>query len=156
MRLISDSPPKTRQIGKILAENLKKNDIILLFGELGSGKTVLTQGIAMGLGIKRGLVVSPSFVIIRKYTGRRLSLNHFDLYRLQKIGDILALGYEEYFYDDAATVVEWAQRLKGLLPKEHLKIEFSIKGDTERGLKFSAFGRRYQALLSRIQKTLGP
>ena len=110
MRLISDSPQETRQIGKILAENLKKNDIICLFGDLGSGKTVLTQGIAVGLGIKRDLVISPSFVIIRKYAGRRLSLNHFDLYRLKNTQDILSLGYEEYFYDEAVTVVEWAER----------------------------------------------
>jgi tRNA threonylcarbamoyladenosine biosynthesis protein TsaE len=154
MRLISDSPKETLQIGKILAANLKKNDIICLFGELGCGKTVLTQGIAMGLGIKRDLVISPSFVIIRKYTGRRLSLNHFDLYRLRRTDDILALGYEEYFYDEAATVVEWAERMGGFLPREYLKIEFFITGDTRRNLKFAAFGRRYQALLSRMRKGL--
>jgi tRNA threonylcarbamoyladenosine biosynthesis protein TsaE len=154
MRLISDSPEKTLQIGKKLAENLEKNDIICLFGELGSGKTALTQGIATGLGIKKDLVISPSFVIIRKYTGRMLSLNHFDLYRLRKTDDILALGYEEYFYDEAVTVVEWAERMKGLLPKEYLKIEFFIKGDTQRNLKLTAFGRRYQALLSRMHKSL--
>jgi tRNA threonylcarbamoyladenosine biosynthesis protein TsaE len=154
MRLISDSPGKTRQIGKILAGNLKKNDIICLFGDLGSGKTVLTQGIAMGLGIKKDLVISPSFVIIRKYRGRRLSLNHFDLYRLQKTDDILALGYEEYFYDEAATVVEWAERLKGFLPGEYLKIVFFIKGNTQRKLSFTAFGRRYQILLSQMQKAV--
>jgi tRNA threonylcarbamoyladenosine biosynthesis protein TsaE len=153
MRLISDSPEKTWQIGKKLAENLEKNDIICLFGELGSGKTALTQGIATGLGIKKDLVISPSFVIIRKYTGRMLSLNHFDLYRLRKADDILALGYEEYFYDEAVTVVEWAERMQGLLPKEYLKIEFFIKGDTQRNLKLTAFGRRYQALLSRMHKS---
>jgi len=153
MILKSDSPKKTLQIGKILAENIKKNDIICLFGGLGSGKTVLTQGIAMGLGIKKRLVISPSFVIIRKYTGRRLSLNHFDLYRLQKIDDILALGYQEYFYDEAATVVEWAERMRGFLPEEYLKIEFFIKGATRRLLKLTAFGRRYRDLLSRMHKS---
>jgi tRNA threonylcarbamoyladenosine biosynthesis protein TsaE len=152
MKLMSDSPGETRQIGKILAKNLEGNDIILLFGELGSGKTVFTRGIAMGLGIKKDLVISPSFVIIRKYTGEGLSLNHFDLYRLQKTDDILALGYEEYFYDQAVTVVEWAQRLKGLLPKEHLKIEFFITGNTQRVLKITAQGRHYRALLERMQK----
>jgi len=153
MILRSDSPKKTLQIGKKIAENIKKNDIILLFGGLGSGKTVLTQGIAMGLGVNRRLVISPSFVILRKYTGRQLSLNHFDLYRLQKIGDILALGYQEYFYEEAATVVEWAERIQGVLPKEYLKIEFFIKGDTRRDLKLTAFGRRYRDLLSRMHKS---
>ena len=154
MKLISDSPQETRQIGKILAENLKKNDIICLFGDLGSGKTVLTQGIAMGLGIKKDLVISPSFVIIRKYTGRRLSLNHFDLYRLKKTQDILALGYEEYFYDEAANVVEWAERLQGLLPKEYLKVALLIKRESRRILKITALGRRYRLLLGQIQKAL--
>jgi tRNA threonylcarbamoyladenosine biosynthesis protein TsaE len=153
MLLKSDSPKETLQIGKKLAENLKKNDIICLFGEFGSGKTVLTQGIAMGLGIKRDLVVSPSFVIIRKYAGRQLSLNHFDLYRLQRTGDILTLGYEEYFYDEAVTVVEWAERMKGFLPKEYLKIEFFIMADRQRNLKVTAFGSRYRALLSRVHKS---
>lgn len=152
MKLVSDSPQKTRQIGKILAKNLEKNDIICLFGELGCGKTVFTQGVAIGLGIKKGLVSSPSFVIIRKYTGKKLILNHFDLYRLQKTNDILALGYEEYFYEQAATVIEWAQRLKDLLPREYLKIEFFIKGASKRCLAFTAFGRRYEILLSRMQK----
>ena len=152
MRLVSDSPRKTREIGKILAKNLGKNDIVLLFGELGAGKTVLTQGIAVGLGIKKDLVISPSFVIIRKYSGRSLSLNHFDLYRLQKTDDILTLGYEEYFYDQAVTVVEWAARMKGFLPKEYLKIEFVIKGDTQRVLKITALGQHYRALLGRLQK----
>ncbi len=152
MLLKSDSPEETIQIGKKIAENLKKNDIICLFGEFGSGKTVLTQGIATGLGIKRDLVISPSFVIIRKYTGRQLSLNHFDLYRLQSTDDILTLGYEEYFYDEAVTVVEWAERMKGLLPKEYLKIEFFVRADTQRDLKVTAFGSRYRALLSQIHR----
>lgn len=153
MRLVSDSPRKTRKIGKILAENLKKNDIICLFGDLGSGKTVFTQGIAMGLGIKKDLVISPSFVIIRKYAGRDLSLNHFDLYRLKNTQDILALGYEEYFYNEAATVVEWAERLQGLLPREYLKVKFFIKGDSRRILEVKSVGRRYRLLLSRMQKS---
>lgn len=152
MRLVSNSPRKTREIGKILAKSLGKNDIILLFGELGSGKTVFTQGVAMGLGIKKDLVISPSFVIIRKYTGGDLALNHFDLYRLQNTEDILALGYEEYFYDEAVTVVEWAARMRGFLPKEYLKIEIDIKGNTQRVLKITALGRHYRTLLGRMQK----
>ena len=152
MRLVSNSPRRTRQIGKLLAKNLTANDIILLFGELGSGKTVLTKGIAMGLGIDRNLVISPSFVIMRKYGARRVSLNHFDLYRLKKTDEILSLGYEEYFYDGAVTVVEWAQRLKGLLPREYLKIEFFIKGNSQRELKITALGSRYQTLLDRMKE----
>jgi tRNA threonylcarbamoyladenosine biosynthesis protein TsaE len=147
MWLRSDSYTETLKIGKKLAEKLKNNDIILLFGELGSGKTALTRGIAQGLGVKSSLVISPSFVILRQYTGRQLSINHFDFYRLQKVKDIFALGYEDYFYCPAVTIVEWAERLEGFLPQEYLKVEFFVEGKTKRRFKVSAFGRRYQALI---------
>jgi tRNA threonylcarbamoyladenosine biosynthesis protein TsaE len=150
MKVLSKSVNDTLKIGKVIAKNLRKADIICLFGELGSGKTVLTKGIASGLGIKRRKVISPSFVLIRQYSTARIPLYHFDLYRLKTIEDILALGYEEYFYDDGITVVEWADRLKYLLPKEYLKIKLYIKSDSQRLLQISAFGKHYRELLGKI------
>lgn len=151
MKLISKSVNNTLDIGKKIAKNLQKGDIVCLFGELGSGKTVLTKGIALGLGIKKNIIVSPSFILIRQYSGKIL-FYHFDLYRLKKPKDILSLGYEEYFYDDGITVIEWADRLKYLLPPEYLKIELFIKSNKQRLLEFSAFGRRYKELLGNIYK----
>ena len=152
MQIDSKGVNDTLKIGKVIAKNLKKGDIICLFGELGSGKTVLTKGIACGLGIERNGVISPSFVLIRQHSQGRLPLYHFDLYRLKEIKDILSLGYEEYLYDEGITVIEWADRLKQLLPKEYLKVELFIKGKTKRLLKFSAFGRRYKELLMALEK----
>src|SRR3989338_9719788 len=154
MKIISKSVNDTINIGKVIAKNLCKSDIVCLFGELGCGKTVLTKGIASGLGIKRRKVISPSFVLIRQYSTAKIPLYHFDLYRLKVIEDILALGYEEYFYDDGITVVEWADRLKYLLPEEYLKIRLSIKSDSQRLLQFSAFGRHYRELLARIHENI--
>lgn len=150
MKIISRSINETINTGKKIAKNLRKGDIICLFGELGSGKTVLTRGIALGLGIKRNIVISPSFVLIRQYACAKAPLYHFDLYRLKAGGDILALGYEEYLYGEGITVIEWADRLKYLLPEEYLKIKLSIKTNTERLLEITAFGRHYKELLGKI------
>lgn len=150
MEIISKSVKDTLSIGKVIAGNLQKGDIICLFGELGSGKTVLTKGIAEGLGIVGSRVISPSFVLIREHKSAKLPLYHFDLYRLKDPKDIVTIGYEEYLYDDGISVIEWADRLKYILPKEFLKIELFLKANSKRQLKFSAFGRRYKELLERI------
>ncbi len=154
MKIISKSVKDTLKIGKTIAQNLRKGDIICLFGELGSGKTVLTKGIASGLGVKRSRIISPSFVLIRQYSAARIPLYHFDLYRLKKIEDVLALGYEEYFYGEGVTVIEWSERLKCLLPKEYLKIKLYVKSDSRRSLEFSASGKRYKELLGKIYEDI--
>lgn len=154
MEILSQSVNQTIKIGRIIARNLKSGDIICLFGELGSGKTVLVKGIAQGLGIKRDEVISPSFVLIRQHHQGKLPLYHFDLYRLKTASAILGLGYEEYFYDQGASVIEWADRLKYLLPQNFLKIELSYKSDTQRLLNFTAIGSRYKELLKKIHKEI--
>jgi tRNA threonylcarbamoyladenosine biosynthesis protein TsaE len=154
MAIISNSVQDTVRIGKSIASRLKEADIICLFGQLGSGKTVLVKGIARGLGIKNKTIISPTFVLIRQYASGRIALNHIDLYRLKALDEILFLGYEDYCYDSAVTVIEWAGRLKYLLPKEYLKIELFIKSDTKRRLEFSAFGIRYKELLNKIYEDI--
>jgi tRNA threonylcarbamoyladenosine biosynthesis protein TsaE len=144
MEIISRSVTDTLKIGRSIAKNLRAGDIICLFGELGSGKTVLTKGIAVGLGIKKSDVISPSFVLIREHRKAKPPLYHFDLYRLKRQADILALGYEEYLYGDGVSVIEWADRLGHLLPQEYLKLELSVKTKTQRLIKFTAFGNRWK------------
>lgn len=148
--ITSHSASNTLNIGRRLAGDLKKGDIICLFGQLGSGKTVFTKGIAEGLGIAPDKIISPTFVLLRQYSQAQLPLYHFDLYRLKSPEDIISLGYEEYFYDEGVSVVEWADRLGCLLPKEYLKIKLAIKPDSQRSLEFQAFGSRYKELLERI------
>lgn len=150
MKIISKSVKDTLNLGRIIAKYLQKGDIICLMGELGSGKTVLTKGIALGLGIEKNEIISPSFVLIRQYTRAKIPLYHFDLYRLNKPKDILDLGYEEYFYDDAITVIEWADRLKGYLPAEYLRIEITIKGKNSRVFKLDGLGWRYENILKAV------
>ncbi len=149
MELLSRSVKDTLKLGKTLARKLGKGDIICLFGNLGSGKTVLAKGIAEGLGIKSKDVISPTFVLMRQYNSR-IPLIHFDLYRIGDPKDVLLLGYEEYFYGDGITVIEWADRLKYLLPKGYLKVELSVVGDTHRNIKLIGKGLRYMKLVKEI------
>jgi len=153
MKKLSTSVNQTLRIGKLLARRLCGGEIILLSGSLGAGKTVLAKGIAQGLGIDKNNVVSPTFVLLRAYKGKHL-LNHFDFYRVKSHKEILGLGYEEYFYSDAVTLIEWPQRLKFLLPREFLKIKLVVKTKNSRLLEFVAKGLRYKQLLKDIYEDI--
>lgn len=123
MKFHSGSELETRRIGRKLARTLKPGDILCLFGGLGAGKTVLTRGIAAGLGHDEESVRSPSFVLMNRYSGGRIPLNHFDFYRLEGSRSIPLLGYEEFLYGEAVSVIEWPERLERLLPAQYLRIE---------------------------------
>lgn len=153
MKISSHSVSDTLKIGKLIAVNLRAADIICLFGELGCGKTVLTKGIALGLGIPKNRIISPTFVFIRQHRGK-IPFFHFDLYRVKNPREIINLGYEEYFYDEAVTVVEWADRLGCLTPQEYLKIELFLKANQGRELVITAIGKHYQELLSKINEDI--
>ncbi|MFA5144226.1 MAG: tRNA (adenosine(37)-N6)-threonylcarbamoyltransferase complex ATPase subunit type 1 TsaE [Candidatus Omnitrophota bacterium] len=130
--MISNSPEETIAIGIKLARRLKKGDCVALIGDLGSGKTVLTKGIAEGLGVKNPRYVnSPTFVIIKEYKGK-LPLYHFDLYRLNKSTILDAESYEEYLYDDGVTVIEWADKIRKLLPKRCIEVRLKVAGESRR------------------------
>ena len=151
MQILSHSALQTLRIARQLAKYLDKGDILCLFGDLGSGKTVFIKGIAAGLGIAQDLVLSPTFVLLREYRGR-IPLYHFDLYRLNDPREIAGLGYEEYLYDEGVAALEWADRLQGLVPAQYLGIDLVIKQETTRRIKFFASGRRYQELLGKFHE----
>lgn len=135
MKLISNSVEETIAIGVKLARKLKKGTVVALIGDLGSGKTVLTKGIAEGLGVKNPRYVnSPTFVIIKEYKGR-LPLYHFDLYRLNKSTVLDAESYEEYFYGDGVAVIEWADKIRALLPKKYIEVKMKVAGDDKRKIE---------------------
>lgn len=140
MQIVSESVADTIRIGAKIAKYLHRGDILCLFGDLGSGKTVFAKGLALGLGAKKHKVISPSFVLLCRYTDGRIPLYHFDFYRLKSALDILGLGYEDYLYADGVSVIEWPQRLDYLLPEKYLQVEFLIKSDTKRRIKFSGVG----------------
>jgi len=151
MNLISESPEETQRFGEDLGRLAQPGDLFLLVGSLGTGKTCLTQGIAWGLGIK-GYATSPSFVVINQYRGR-LPLYHIDLYRLDRIEEVIELGLDDYLYGEGVSVVEWAEKAIAVLPKEHLLIEMSFISDTSRNLDLKPSGHRYVAILSKLNIT---
>src|SRR5512137_719379 len=117
LKLISHSPEETRQIGTRLGELAQAGDIFLLSGNLGAGKTCLTQGIAWGLGSQE-YALSPTFVLMRELKGR-LPLYHIDLYRLDRIEEITDLGLDDYLYGQGLRVIEWAEKGLRVLPVEN-------------------------------------
>ena len=153
MKIISDSVRSTLAIGKIIGRRLCAGQIVLLYGGLGSGKTVLAKGIAMGLGIKKESVCSPTFVIMRHHQAR-LELYHFDLYRLNNPLEILNLGYQEYLYGQGVSLIEWPERLKYLLPKEFLQINLSLVDARRRCLRFKGRGKNYKIMLKELYEDI--
>ena len=121
-------------LGKKLGEQASSGDIICLNGELGVGKTVLTKGFAQGIGVEED-VVSPTFTIIQEYKSGRLPMYHFDVYRIDDIDEMEEIGYEEYFYGEGVTLIEWSTLIAELIPLQAKKIlieKDSAKGDDYR------------------------
>ena len=150
--IYSDAEAKTLVFGKKLGKLLTKGDSIALNGNLGAGKTVFTKGIASGLGVKKvEYVNSPSFVLLKEHKGSK-NLYHFDLYRLNDLDEIEYIGIEEYLDGDGVVVIEWAEKMKELLPREYLKINITILKNNKRKFDFLPKGKRYVDIVSRYFK----
>jgi tRNA threonylcarbamoyladenosine biosynthesis protein TsaE len=149
MKIISGSVKDTMALGAEIAKSANPGDIICLYGNLGSGKTVLAKGIAKGLGVDPDSVISPTFVILRPYDTRP-QLYHFDFYRLASIKDMELLGLEEYLYSNAISVIEWPERMGKLLPKEFLMVKLDIKSGNTRRLTIKGKGKSYSAAAKKI------
>jgi tRNA threonylcarbamoyladenosine biosynthesis protein TsaE len=143
---ISTSEEQTFQLSKRLGELLEENDVITLEGDLGAGKTTFTKGLAKGLNVRR-VVNSPTFSIIKEYKGR-LPLFHMDVYRLHNSDE--DLGFDEYFYGDGVSVIEWAHYIKEYLPENYLTIAINLKEDEKRELSFIPKGSRYEKLCKEL------
>ena len=147
-----------------LGELLRGGELILLDGQLGTGKTTFTQGLAQGLDITEN-INSPTFTLLKEYRGQSQSSNasnsftpkkpalyHFDLYRLDNPDEIVDLGFEDYFFGDGVSVIEWAEKAGSFWPEEHLNVRLKIMSETKRGLLFIATGGYYCELLRQFQK----
>ena len=152
MHLVTTNYQSNIAYGYQLGQLLQPQDLILLDGDLGAGKTTLTQGIAQGLGIKRP-IKSPTFTLIREYQSGRIPLYHMDMYRLEN-SSADELGLSEYFNGDGAVVIEWSQFIKDLVPTSYLRIVLKQQQPTSRELTFQALGCRYQRLLQQFQQSI--
>ena len=120
-------------LGLRLDSRQSPGDVCTLVGDLGVGKTVLTQGIAEGLGITEP-INSPTFTIVQVYEEGRLPFYHFDVYRIGDIEEMDEIGYEDYFYGDGLTMIEWANLIEEILPKK--RKEITIEKDLEKGFDY--------------------
>ncbi len=145
----------TEALGCRLGGLLFPGAVVALVGPLGAGKTHLTRAVAEGLGIADARAVSsPTFVLIQEYRAR-LPIYHFDAYRLRGEGDFFDLGAHEYLEGAGVCLVEWADRVPGCLPAEHLRIDLAVTGEASRRATVTATGERYEALVRSLQGERG-
>jgi tRNA threonylcarbamoyl adenosine modification protein YjeE len=150
--LQSDSPEATMAAGEALGRLLVGGDVVALFGELGSGKTVFARGLAAGLGCRPADVHSPSFTLVNEYAcGPRggapgLRLAHVDLYRIGSAEELPGIGWDEYLRPGYVLAVEWPERALAWLPADHLRISLEPRGARRRQIAGEATGPRSAAL----------
>jgi len=151
LRYHTSSDQETINLGRRLGSVLKEGDVIAMAGELGSGKTWFTKGVATGLGVpEESVITSPSFALVNEYTGR-CPLLHMDIYRLEEVSDFFSAGLDEYFYGNGVVVMEWADRWRSILPERRLEVKFEIVDDQTRSITFSGDHPRAIEILKNLE-----
>ncbi|HVM61566.1 MAG TPA: tRNA (adenosine(37)-N6)-threonylcarbamoyltransferase complex ATPase subunit type 1 TsaE [Verrucomicrobiae bacterium] len=133
-RIDTRRPEETVGFGERLGRELQAGDVVALVGELGAGKTALVKGIARGLGITQE-VTSPTFTLIHEYTGGRLPLFHIDLYRLDNLDQVVAIGIDDYLSGPGVTAIEWSEKMEPLLPASATRIRLTALDDNVRRIE---------------------
>jgi tRNA threonylcarbamoyladenosine biosynthesis protein TsaE len=154
--LVTDGPQATTAVGAALAPLLRPGDVVSLTGDLGAGKTTLVQGAARGLGVEEA-VLSPTFTLVREYRGS-VPVYHLDVYRLDRIQDVIDLGFEEIIDRGGVVFIEWGDAIEALLPDSHLQVELTLfDGDeTGRRLAITGTGRRWAERWEGLESVLDP
>ncbi len=149
--LSSKSPEQTLYWGKCLGRLLEGGDVVALVGELGAGKTTLTQGISDGLGVSdECYVTSPTFTIINEYMGR-VPVYHLDFYRIDSLSEVENMGLEEYFQGKGVALVEWAEKIEPFLPVNYLMVFLEYVDYSVRKISMKGMGKHYREVLKEIE-----
>lgn len=134
MEYITNNLEETSKIAKDFASQLKKGDVVLLYGDLGAGKTTFTQFVFSALGVKE-IVNSPTFAVLKTYKTDNLTLNHFDTYRIN-VDEAIECGFDEVLSDrDCITFIEWADMIKPLIPPKHIVVNITFLDETKRKIE---------------------
>lgn len=147
MRVQTDSKAETQNLGRALAKQLQKGDVVLLTGPMGAGKSEFARGIADGLGIS-GPITSPTFTILNVYQENGHSLHHFDWYRIENEEELLESGLDEFIGSDALTLIEWHERAPELLPQDCLEVVITPGAEGKRVFEFVSRGAFRTPMLS--------
>jgi tRNA threonylcarbamoyladenosine biosynthesis protein TsaE len=154
LTVISESPAHTGELGEAIGELLSGKEVLCLEGELGSGKTTLIQAIGRALGVTEP-ITSPTFTLVNEYHSRRVALYHVDLYRLHSTDEIVQAGIDACFHSDGLCLVEWAEKARAVLPREHLYITLEHAGNDRRRISLQAEGAAYRKMLERLREAIG-
>jgi tRNA threonylcarbamoyladenosine biosynthesis protein TsaE len=153
LEVTSRGPEETRAVGAAVAELLVPGDVVSLTGDLGAGKTTFVQGAGRGLGVDEP-VVSPTFVLVREYRGQ-VPVYHVDVYRLDRLQEVLDLGFEDLLDPSGVVFVEWGDAIGTILPDSHLEVRLTTVDDQARGLAFTGRGPRWAGRWERLEGILG-
>lgn len=149
MKIATNGPEETQALGRRLGEVMEGGELVLMEGDLGAGKTCMTQGIAWGLGVNEH-ARSPTFVLVSEYEGRH-TLFHADLYRVDDPLEAEDLGLDETYGNGGVCVVEWAEKADSIFPDDHLRVIFSVAGPGKRIVELRAGGDKHKALLVKLK-----
>ena len=150
--LATSSADDTRRLGRAVSEVLRPGDVVALAGDLGAGKTAFVQGAAAGLGVTDP-VVSPTFTLVREYDGR-VHVVHVDVYRLDRINDVLDLGFDEFVDGSAVVFVEWGDVVQGLLPESWLAVHLSLdeRDESRRSVRLAGTGPSWRGRWELVER----
>lgn len=150
MEIKLNSLQETEEFGIRLGKLLKSGDILCLNGDLGAGKTTMTKSIGIGLDVEE-YITSPTFALINQYRGR-IPVYHFDVYRLENADELYDLGFDEYFFGNGVCIIEWAEKINKMIPKEKIVINIQ-KGnnENERILHIDGYGKSYEDIIKELK-----
>lgn len=150
MEILLKGLKETEKFGIKLGSLLKPGDVVCLIGDLGAGKTTLTKSIGLGLEVD-DYITSPTFVLINEYNGR-IPVYHFDVYRLENAHELYDLGFDEYFYGNGVSIIEWADKIEKLLPEERIVLDIKMgKNLDERIINITIYGDRYKDIMKELK-----
>jgi tRNA threonylcarbamoyladenosine biosynthesis protein TsaE len=145
----------TRAVGRAIAPLLRERDAVILTGELGAGKTTFVQGVAIGLGVEEH-VASPTFMLVREYAGR-LDIAHVDVYRLDRLQEVVDLALDELGAGDDVLLVEWGDAVEDLLPEDRLRVELTSEDASDvRRIAVTASGESWRERADSLGRALAP
>lgn len=150
MKIELNSLKDTEKLGEQLGKVLKEGDILCLNGDLGAGKTTLTKSIGVGLGVDE-YITSPTFSLINEYRGR-IPVYHFDVYRLENVDELDDLGFDEYFFGEGVCIIEWAEKIEKMLPKEIVILDIEKGEDIDKRIvSITGTNDRYKEVLREME-----
>ena len=151
MEIFLQTAVETEKLGNILGKLAQSGDVFCFTGDLGAGKTLMSRGISLALGVAEEDVTSPTFAIMNIYAGEELEVRHFDLYRLNRPEELEDIGFDEYAGGEGVTLIEWAELFPDQLPEEYMQVTLLHDGAGRKAV-LTPKGERYEELLQEVEK----